>query len=152
MQQTASFIKTLETRALFLEMQKEEEIARESRKTAQLEDLLKRIEMQRQTYKRIAREKEAIAVALNNKLEQMREGMACSSSCAEDAESCCDFSLQEEDNEGREKMACKVCNSRESCFVILPCSHLCSCEVCEALLCSCPVCGSTKKASIQVYL
>ena len=57
----ASFLKGMEIKALFLERQKEEEIAKESRNTTQLEDLLRRVEIEKQTYQRTAIEKEAMA-------------------------------------------------------------------------------------------
>ncbi|RWR92347.1 putative BOI-related E3 ubiquitin-protein ligase 2 [Cinnamomum micranthum f. kanehirae] len=116
-QQMTSFLKGMEIKALFLERQKEEEIAKESRKTAQLEDLLRRVEIEKQTYQRTAIEKEAMAMALNKTLERIRGEMVCSSS-AEDAESCCD--LPDKFNEGIGKMTCKACNSGESRFIILP--------------------------------
>lgn len=144
-----SFLKGMEIKALFLERQKEEEIAKESRKTAQLEDLLRRVEIEKQTYQRTAIEKEAMAMALNKTLERIRGEMVCSSS-AEDGESCCD--LPDKFNEGIGKMTCKACNSGESRFIILPCKHLCLCEMCDALLHSCPVCRSVKQESMEVYM
>ncbi|KAJ8624761.1 hypothetical protein MRB53_033291 [Persea americana] len=148
-QQMASFLKGMEIKALLLERQKEEEIAKESRKTAQLEDLLRRVEIEKQTYQRTAIEKEAMAIALNKTLERIR-GEMMSSSSAEDAESCCD--LSDKFNEGIGKMTCKACNSGESRYIILPCKHLCLCEMCDALLHSCPVCRSVKQESMEVYM
>ncbi|KAJ8648022.1 hypothetical protein MRB53_001045 [Persea americana] len=152
-QQIALLLKTLEVKTLFLLRQKEEEIAKQNRKKAELEFCLKRMEMEIQTWQRIASEKEAMVFSLNTKIEQvMREKVCSSSTPAQDAESCCDLSPSTNPSEQREKMACKACNSRVSCILILPCRHLCSCEACEALLDSCPVCNSVKMASMEVYM
>ncbi|KAL5995687.1 hypothetical protein ACLOJK_041804 [Asimina triloba] len=164
-QQLIALMRRVEARTMVLLRQKEEDIAKACRKTEELEEYLRRIEAENQTWQRIARENEAMVLSLNNTLEQMmRENLCLFSGGAEDAESCCDFSgesspsiKREEEGAGgedgrRKKMACKACNSRDSCVLILPCRHLCSCKHCETSLDSCPVCKSVKKASIEVYM
>lgn len=152
-QQTTLLIKTVEAKTLFLLRQKEEEIAMESRKKAKLEFDLNRMEMENQAWQRIAREKEAMVLSLKFKIEEMtKEKVFSSSTPAEDAESCCDLPHTFNASEERDRMTCKTCNSRNSCVVILPCRHLCSCEACEALIDSCPICKSVKVDSIEVYM
>lgn len=161
-QQLAFLIRGLEAKAGLLLRQKEDDIAKAKRKTEELEDWLRRVEMEKQTWQRMAKEKEALALALNNTLEQMmREKLCFSSAAAEDAESCCDFSVPinasdeekiERERERERKISCKACNFRDSCVLILPCRHLSSCKACYPLLDSCPVCKSVKKASIEVNM
>ncbi|KAG9442755.1 hypothetical protein H6P81_018609 [Aristolochia fimbriata] len=153
-------IRRLESKATTLLQQKEEDILKASKRTAELEECLRKVQMENETWQRIARENEAMALALNNTLEQVRESACCSSSAADDAESCCDSPWppalmgrkEEEAAVVDEKMVCKACNSRPSCVLLLPCRHLCSCKSCEAFLEMCPVCKSAKKASIEVFI
>ncbi|XP_068646120.1 probable BOI-related E3 ubiquitin-protein ligase 3 [Aristolochia californica] len=157
-EQLLSLIRRLESKATALLQQKEEDILRIRQRTVELEEYLTKAQIENETWQRIARENEAMVLALNNTLEQARES-ACSSSSADDAESCCDSSwpaLGSSQRKGREdideKMACKACNSRPSCVLLLPCRHLCSCKSCEAFLDLCPICKSAKKASIEVFI
>ncbi|XP_010266836.1 PREDICTED: probable BOI-related E3 ubiquitin-protein ligase 2 [Nelumbo nucifera] len=172
-QQLAILLRRIESKTQSLLRQKDEYIARAAKKTMELEDCLKRVEMENQAWQRVARENEAIVLALSNTLEQLRENVCCFSSGAEDAESCCEVdrafsnrggaaARDREEEAGREigtegeeqtkKMACKACNSRVSCVLFLPCRHLCSCKPCEGFLDSCPVCKSPKKASVEVFM
>ncbi|XP_043708889.1 probable BOI-related E3 ubiquitin-protein ligase 3 [Telopea speciosissima] len=165
-QQMAILLKKMESKALSLLRRKDEDIARAAKRTMELEECLRRIEMENQAWQKVAKENEAMVVALNNTLEQVKENACCFPSAgAEDAESCCDVSPEHnreekgreearynEEQEPMRKMACKVCNSRRSCVLFLPCRHLCSCKSCEAFLDSCPVCNSLKNASMEVFL
>jgi E3 ubiquitin-protein ligase BOI-like protein len=47
---------------------------------------------------------------------------------------------------------CKVCKGNEVCMLLLPCRHLCLCRDCEREMDACPSCGTTKNASVQVYM
>ncbi|KAF8377800.1 hypothetical protein HHK36_031185 [Tetracentron sinense] len=157
-QQIAILLSRLESRTLSLLKQKDEERTKAAKKTMELEDCLRRAQMEFETWQRISRENEAMVIALNKTLEQVREDVCCfSSGAAEDAESCCDFShaLNRQDRDEEEqtkKMVCKGCNSQSSCILFLPCRHLCSCKSCEAFLDLCPVCNSAKKATIEVFM
>ncbi|XP_042486509.1 probable BOI-related E3 ubiquitin-protein ligase 3 [Macadamia integrifolia] len=166
--QLAILLRRMESKMMSLLTQKDEEIARESKRTMELEECLRRMEMENQAWQRVAKENEAMVMALNNTLEQVKENAYCFPSAgAEDVESCCDISDQahyreekrrddeeeeEQEEESMRKMTCKSCNSQRSCVLFLPCRHLCSCKSCEAFLDSCPVCNSPKKASMEVYM
>lgn len=50
------------------------------------------------------------------------------------------------------RRACRVCQEREACVLLLPCRHLCLCKSCEPMIDNCPVCSSTRNASIQVVV
>ncbi|KAK9286706.1 hypothetical protein L1049_015109 [Liquidambar formosana] len=164
-QELAVLLKKIESKTVFLLKQKDEEIARAAKRTMELEIFLGKLEMENQSWQRLAEENEATAVSLNTKLEQLRENAFDGfSNGAEDAESCCDESGEDETGENRggggcngeegeeertRKMVCKSCNSRNSCVLFLPCRHLCSCKACDAFLDFCPVCRMVKKASIE---
>ncbi|GFS36564.1 SBP (S-ribonuclease binding protein) family protein [Actinidia rufa] len=138
-------------------------LAKARKRTSELEDFMRRIEIESQTWQRMARENEAIVASLNNTIKQIRENQFFSN-VVEDAESCCDDRGEREgetgENRGHEerenrgensrKMVCKSCNYRNSCVVFLPCQHLCSCKSCLAFLGSCPVCGTLMKAAVEV--
>ncbi|KAL0422914.1 UNVERIFIED_CONTAM: putative BOI-related E3 ubiquitin-protein ligase 2 [Sesamum latifolium] len=151
-QQIAVFMKKYESRIQFLMKQKEEEIARAAKKSMELQVFLKRMEVENQTWQRVARENEAMVASLNSTIERLREDAG---NAAEDAESCCveeEKKTEETWVEKARKMVCRCCNSRNSCVIMLPCRHLCSCRDCEALLDSCPVCTTVKKASIEALV
>ncbi|GLU02727.1 hypothetical protein SLE2022_199670 [Rubroshorea leprosula] len=162
-QQVGIMMKKIESKASALLRQKDEEIARAVNKTMELENLLKKLEMENQAWQRVAQENKAMVLSLNSTLEQLRENAShCYNNVAEDAESCCEDNREEvkteEEGQGRRNttptttMVCKCCNSRSSCVLLLPCRHLCSCKDCEALLDSCPVCKTGKKASIEALI
>ncbi|KAJ6671544.1 BOI-RELATED E3 UBIQUITIN-PROTEIN LIGASE 2-RELATED [Salix viminalis] len=140
---------------------KDEVIALAAKRTGELEEFLKKLEFENQTWQRMAQENEAMVISLNNTIEQLRENASgCLNNGAEDAGSCCDVSGRAEegfldaadDIPRKMVMACKGCNSRNSCILFLPCRHLCSCEACEAFLDSCPVCQTPKKASVEALM
>ncbi|KAL3580806.1 hypothetical protein D5086_018641 [Populus alba] len=155
--QLGSLLKKLESKALPILKQKDEEIAQAAKRTVELGEFLKKLEFENHTWQRMAQENEAMVVSLNNTIEQLRENSSgCFNNGAEDAESCCDVSSGAEegflDRKRKMLMVCKGCNSRNSCILFLPCRHLCSCKACVAFLDSCPVCQTPKKASIEALM
>ncbi|KAJ6985776.1 hypothetical protein NC653_023653 [Populus alba x Populus x berolinensis] len=153
--QLGSLLKKLESKALPILKQKDEEIAQAAKRTVELGEFLKKLEFENHTWQRMAQENEAMVVSLNNTIEQLRENSSgCFNNGAEDAESCCDVSSGAEEGflDRKMLMVCKGCNSRNSCILFLPCRHLCSCKACVAFLDSCPVCQTPKKASIEALM
>ncbi|CAA3015928.1 probable BOI-related E3 ubiquitin-protein ligase 2 [Olea europaea var. sylvestris] len=150
-QQISYFLKKSELKTQFLLQRKDEEIAKAVNKAMELENLVRRMETENQTWQRVAKEKEAMVMSLKNTIEHLRESHLPNNNVAEDAESCCDIiEYEEEDGERRMRnMVCQRCNYRNSSVIILPCRHLCSCKDCHAFLKSCPVCRTAKKASIE---
>lgn len=176
-QQVAALLKKAELDALLMLGQKDEQIAQAAKKRAELEEFLRRLEAENLSWRRVAQENEAMVLSLHNTLEQIKER---SSYChthnnngaeREDAESCCGESrrnMATEEGTGenrvpcggkgeaqqvaRTTMVCRSCNSRSSCFMFLPCRHLCSCKACEAFLEACPACRMPKKSSIEALL
>ncbi|XWS62640.1 hypothetical protein CRYUN_Cryun06bG0028000 [Craigia yunnanensis] len=175
-QQVAVLVKKIELKTSILLRQKDEEIAKATNKTMELQNLLKKLEMENQAWQRVAQENEAMVVSLNNTLEQLQEQASCCfNNGVDDGESCCEVNRegmeavenrdfaglvanhgQEQDEERTRKttttMVCKCCNFRSSCVLFLPCRHLCSCKYCAAFLDSCPVCRTAKKASIDALI
>ncbi|XAR64212.1 hypothetical protein NMG60_11024468 [Bertholletia excelsa] len=155
--QLGSLLQRYESNVTSLLRQKDEHVACARKKTMELEQKLRRIEIENQTWQIRAKESEARVVDLSNTLNQMRDRVSLSFSApelADDAESFCD---NRGDNGGgereNEKMGCcKWCKVRSSCIVFFPCRHLCACKPCEASLLFCPVCESAKEGSLEVFL
>ncbi|GAB2291941.1 hypothetical protein Dimus_026191 [Dionaea muscipula] len=161
--QLSSLLRNLEASTSMMLKQKDEEITRSNKRATELNEFVRKLEVENQLWRRVAAENEAMICSLNSTIEQLREKAASSlpSNVADDAESCC--CVEEEagenrgDAEGEERfggmsmmmMMCRRCNSRNSCVLFLPCRHLCSCKDCEAFLDACPVCKSVKQASIE---
>lgn len=72
-QQLALSWRKCETKLSFLLKQKNEEIAKAGNRTKELEEYLKKIEMENEAWQRIPNENEAIIVSLNNTIEQLKE-------------------------------------------------------------------------------
>ncbi|KAF8033191.1 hypothetical protein BT93_D1943 [Corymbia citriodora subsp. variegata] len=91
--QMQALIKRLESRTHAILLQKDQEMARASQKTAELEELLRKLEYESQTWQRIAQENEAVVGSLKLALEQQLRERASRGSDdgdgAEDAESYC---------------------------------------------------------------
>ncbi|GAB2267861.1 hypothetical protein Dimus_002837 [Dionaea muscipula] len=163
-QQLANLLKKLDAKATILLRQKDEEIAQANKRTIELDEFVRRLEVENQLWQRVAEENAAMISSLNTTIEQLRE-KASNLDPAEDAESCCcvveenrgggrrrDMDAEDEEEErssGGMTAVCTLCNSNKSCVLFLPCRHLCSCKDCEALLHACPLCKSVKQASIQ---
>lgn len=160
--QLAALLSNFESRTSSLIRQKEEHLSQARKRAMELQDCLRKAEMETETWQKVAKANETMVMELNNTLEQVKERMVLCSSEADDAESFCgscdEQQLQQVLSEkagGINKklgLGCKSCNARRSCVLFLPCRHLCSCKFCEAFLDSCPVCKSTKEASMEVFL
>ncbi|CAL1410233.1 unnamed protein product [Linum trigynum] len=174
-QQLSLLLKTIESRAAALLREKDEEIARAAKRSADLETFLGKLEMENQAWQRTARESEAIAVSLSHTLAQAREnpslmmpnnnvndGGSGGGAAAGDAGSCC-YDDEEGGNATRRRKSggngngngvalCKSCEARGACVLFLPCKHLCSCNGCDAFLDRCPLCQAPKKATIEALM
>lgn len=133
----------------------------------ELENFFRRMEIENQTWQRVAKENEAMVISLNNTIEQLKQTTILLTNEAEDAGSCCDMIRKgeketgenrgheiEQEHEGQRatQVICKSCNCRSPCLIFLPCRHLCSCKDCEAFLDSCPVCRTVKNAVIEALI
>ncbi|KAE9616467.1 hypothetical protein Lal_00034240 [Lupinus albus] len=168
-QQVSELQNRVESHSFKLLKQKDEEIAKAIKKRVELEDFIKRVETENEGWQKMAQENEATALSLYKTLEEMKEKASYNNNgmvVADDAESWCDERRRDKE-EGkvggnrkgiemeqitREMMICKSCNCERSCFLFLPCRHLCSCRACDAFLKACPVCTMPKKASIETLI
>ncbi|XP_059461411.1 BOI-related E3 ubiquitin-protein ligase 1-like [Corylus avellana] len=156
-QDIAVLLSDFESKTSNLIRRKEEDLAQATMRTMELQECLRKAEMERETWQRLAKANEAMVTDLNNTLEQVRERVVSVSHTAEDTASFCGSC--ERDDRGQEeavkrssrKMTCKSCYSRSPCVLFLPCRHVCSCKYCEAFLGSCPVCSAVKEGSIEVF-
>ncbi|KAE8668325.1 Detected protein of unknown function [Hibiscus syriacus] len=151
----AAMAKKVEPRATLLLKQKDAELTRATNRTTELQNLLNKLEMENQAWRRAAQENEAMVVYLNNTLERLQrqnQPGRCFDNGVDDARSCCEETEEEEEEDRGFVVVCKCCSSRSSCVLFLPCRHLCSCKDCAAFLDCCPVCGTAKKASIEALI
>ncbi|KZV20127.1 SBP family protein [Dorcoceras hygrometricum] len=146
--QAAVLHKHYESRIKFIMQQKDEQLSNSRNKAIELQDFLRRAEMEAKAWEAKATEKEAAVSDLNNKLKQFRlkEYSLCDSSS-----SSCSTKQTGKTKEESRKIGCKLCEARRSCVVLFPCKHLCCCTACEPLLGHCPVCGTVKEASLEVF-
>ncbi|XP_073029036.1 probable BOI-related E3 ubiquitin-protein ligase 3 [Primulina eburnea] len=153
--QNALFLKIYESKTLHLLKQREEQISKAKNRSVELQHFLQRMEIENQAWRRLTKENEAKVASLNSTIQRLKEAVNLSSNAAEDAESCCQI-MEEKRTYNRDhfnsKIICRSCNNRNSCVILLPCRHLCSCRDCEAFLDSCPVCGMVKKACIEAMI
>ncbi|PON93929.1 SBP (S-ribonuclease binding protein) family protein [Trema orientale] len=152
--QLSVLMSSFESKTLSMIRQKEEDMARATNRSMELQDRLRKAEMESQTWQRVAKANEATLMDLKNTLEYFREtqqqlALICNNG-AQDAESCCE--RVGENGSDQNRLACKSCKTQSSCVLFFPCRHLCSCKSCEAFLGSCPVCESTKEATLEVFL
>lgn len=175
-QQLATILRKLEAKATVLLKQKDEELVKARNRGMELQECVRKMEVESQAWQRVAAEKEAMVVSLSNTLEQLRDQQqqGCSAYGLDDAESCCDDNDYPCNNKKRNRVGgnderedeeqqretgnnkammmmtvCRFCNSRNSCMLLLPCRHLCSCKACEPFIDACPLCKSPKTASIE---
>ncbi|MQM18102.1 hypothetical protein Taro_051087 [Colocasia esculenta] len=165
-----SLMRKLESKASSLLRQKDEDLVRANKRAAELEEYLRQAEAEGQTWQRIARENEAMALSLRSTLEQVGDnaclstvgGAFAAAAICDAAASCCASSStppgpnggakQEEGEQGlAETGRCRGCGSQGSCMLFMPCMHLCACKLCDTLLDSCPVCRCVKHGSIEVF-
>ncbi|XP_073128856.1 probable BOI-related E3 ubiquitin-protein ligase 3 [Henckelia pumila] len=141
--------KHYESRIKFIMQQKDEQLSNARNKAMELQELLRRAEMEAKAWETKATEREAIVSDLDNKLKRFRlkENSLCDSSSSSS-----NTKEMEKTKEESRKIVCKSCEARRSCVVLFPCKHLCCCTACEPLLGHCPVCGTLKEASLEVFL
>ncbi|KFK30145.1 hypothetical protein AALP_AA7G222500 [Arabis alpina] len=157
-QEMEMILRRMETKALVLMSQKEEEMLKAMKKNMELEDLLKKMEIENQTWQRIARENEALVVTLNSTIQQVKE-RAVTATChdateVEDEGSCCGGGGGEDIPVKKlSSCCCWNCGSNgETRVLFLPCRHLCCCIECEDGLVLCPICNTPKKNRIEAFI
>ena len=59
--------------------------------------------------------------------------------------------LSEENLKLKQERLCKICFDREATFVLIPCGHFVSCNLCSSSLSNCPICRSNIKEFVKTY-
>ncbi|KAI3466920.1 hypothetical protein Pfo_023583 [Paulownia fortunei] len=161
--------------------EKEEQIQRMGKLNLVLQERVKSLYVENQLWRDLAQTNEATANSLRTNLEQVLAhvggeervsdgvgGRAAVGEDEEDVESCCgstDHGRVIEAGDAPDKVGdgnsyfsdrtCRSCGERESCVLLLPCRHLCLCNVCGSgsnQLQACPVCNSSMKATLHVNM
>ncbi|KAI5082258.1 hypothetical protein GOP47_0002379 [Adiantum capillus-veneris] len=143
------------------------EIEKIRHRNVELEDYVKKLSLESQVWMNIAQSQEALVTSLRSNLEQVvaqsneKAKGRFGESDAEDAESCIygaslavnavDLQAQEI-RELKEQRSCRNCKKESISVLILPCRHLCLCTDCDPTIGNCPVCGTSKDASVRVYM
>ncbi|KAL0442344.1 UNVERIFIED_CONTAM: E3 ubiquitin-protein ligase BOI [Sesamum latifolium] len=146
--------------------EKDEQIQRMGKMNLVLQERVKSLYVENQLLRDLAQTNEATANSLRTNLEQVLLHVGgeerVSGIVEEDVESCCgssdhgkDEHEKEEGSSGYNDRRCKRCGERESCVLLLPCRHLCLCNVCGSgsqQLQACPVCDSPMNATLHVNM
>ncbi|XP_047335104.1 probable BOI-related E3 ubiquitin-protein ligase 3 [Impatiens glandulifera] len=158
---------------------RDEEIDKYGRLNWALEEKVKSLCIENQIWRDLAHANEATANALRSNLEHVLtevrnqqlinrryDGAGTVENDAEldDAQSCCGSNgVAGDDDErrtapvsnfpagGGDRM-CRNCGRDEASVLLLPCRHLCLCNVCGSSVHICPICKSTKNASVHINL
>nr|GEW53532.1 probable BOI-related E3 ubiquitin-protein ligase 2 [Tanacetum cinerariifolium] len=132
---------------------KEEEITRLNQVNRSLEEKLKSLLVENQIWRELAQSNESTACNLQQLLaqaqlqQQEQEQTLVNDDDIDDGESGCGSNYEEHVNR-----KCVECGKKESCVLVLPCRHLCVCNVCESTITICPVCTSTKSAALLINM
>nr|GEW20187.1 probable BOI-related E3 ubiquitin-protein ligase 3 [Tanacetum cinerariifolium] len=132
---------------------KEEEITRLNELNWSLEEKLKSLLVENQIWRELAQTNEATAYNLQQLLaqaQQEQEQTLVNDDDIDDGVSCCGSNYEEDGKVNNKK--CLKCEKKESCVMVLPCRHLCLCNVCESTTSICPVCTSTKSAALLINM
>ncbi|CAN8327670.1 unnamed protein product [Cochlearia groenlandica] len=159
-QEIDMILKSTKTKALVFMKQREEEMSKALRKNIELEDLLRRMEFENQTWQSKARENENMVATLSSTLEQVRQrATAAAATCrydaaaTEDEGSFCGGGGGDDFPANRSSGCCLNCGANgETRVLFLPCRHLCCCTDCEASLVFCPICNMPKKNRIEAII
>lgn len=152
---------------------KQEEIENLGKLNCALEEKVKSLCVENQIWRDLAQTNEATANALRCNLEQViaqieddhHQRRRTNDADEEAQSSCCGSNFDDPGSDGGCIAAtttrnnttttinrCKLCEKEESCVLLLPCRHLCLCNLCGSAIHTCPVCHSTKTASVHVNL
>ncbi|KAF4355894.1 probable BOI-related E3 ubiquitin-protein ligase 2 [Cannabis sativa] len=154
-QQLSVLMSSFESKMMSLIRQKEEDMVRVRIKSEELHDELKNVEIENQTWERVAIGTDSTVVDLRNTLAYFKGRNKAlnvnnnnNHNLVEDTGSCCEGSVLYKNDQ---KFVCHSCKTQSLCVLFFPCRHLCSCKSCETSLVSCPVCETNKEAAMEVF-
>ncbi|KAL6579838.1 hypothetical protein OROMI_007862 [Orobanche minor] len=156
---TVSLFNALEKSVHRKMYEKELQIDNISRKNKELEDRIKQVTIEAQSWHSKAKYNESVAHVLKSNIHQLmaqgpaqgREGFGDNE--VDDAVSCmnCPETVGDREFENQ-RLKCRSCRRKQVSVLLFPCRHLCLCEDCEGLVEVCPVCQVIKTASFLVYM
>ncbi|KAK1298927.1 hypothetical protein QJS10_CPB14g00030 [Acorus calamus] len=120
---------------------KDEEIANAITTVTTLKNHVFKLEGENFLWKKVAKDNGADLRTLKGELERMKREIAAVGDAGSE---CCGSSNP------KMLIPCRICGSRDSCMMMLPCRHMCSCRNCDRINQLCPVCNSVKNASVEV--
>ncbi|KAL3833786.1 hypothetical protein ACJIZ3_008522 [Penstemon smallii] len=141
--------------------EKEDQIQRIAKSNLFLQERVKSLYVENQLWRDLAQSNEATANTLRSNLEQVLSHIGeepRATAVEDDAESCCGSTGDEKEGEESNCYSdrrCRNCGERESCVLLLPCRHLCLCNVCGSgshQIQACPVCNSIMNATLHVNM
>ncbi|MCO5560780.1 hypothetical protein L7F22_014400 [Adiantum nelumboides] len=167
MQHTRALLELIDHSVLSRARERSVEIEKLRRKNLELEDYVRKLSLESQVWMNIAQSQEALVTSLRSNLEQVvaqsneKAKARFGETDVDDAASCVygaslaaggvDLQAQEI-RDLKEHRSCRNCKRQTMSVLILPCRHLCLCTDCDPSIANCPVCGSSKNASLQVYM
>ncbi|KAI4365925.1 hypothetical protein MLD38_021863 [Melastoma candidum] len=160
--QTVALLSTIEKGVLKKLQEKDLELEMMNCKNRELEERIKQVTNEVQTWHYRAQYNKSVVNILKNNLEQvmshgaMQGKEGCGDSEVDDAASYANHNIPMDGvgdpRYGVNKMACKSCKMRRVEMLLLPCRHLCLCKECDAVMDVCPLCHVRKTATAQVYM
>lgn len=161
---TAAFLSAVEKGVGKKLHEKDLELENMNRKNKELEERIKQVTAEVQSWHYRAKYNESVVNVLKSNLQQvMAQGAmqgkeGCGDSEVDDAASYTNQNhLSLVDGFGtsgvmRNQMTCKSCKIKEVSILLLPCKHLCLCKDCAAFIGVCPLCNMTRNGLVQVYM
>lgn len=161
---TAAFLSAVEKGVGKKLHEKDLELENMNRKNKELEERIKQVTAEVQSWHYRAKYNESVVNVLKSNLQQvMAQGAmqgkeGCGDSEVDDAASYTNQNhLSFVDGFGtsgvkRNQMTCKSCKTKEVSILILPCKHLCLCKDCAAFIDVCPLCNMMRTGLVQVYM
>ncbi|KAL1554166.1 RING-type E3 ubiquitin transferase [Salvia divinorum] len=144
--------------------EKDIEIESINHKNKELEDRIKQVAMEAQSWHYKAKYNESMANALKSNIQQIlaqgtahgHEGFGDSE--VDDALSSLKqppgmiSSSENPDHLNHHRLKCRCCKKKQVSILLFPCRHLCLCAECEGFVEVCPICQVMKTASFPVKL
>lgn len=161
---TAAFLSAVEKGVGKKLHEKDLELENMNRKNKELEERVKQVTAEVQSWHYRAKYNESVVNVLKSNLQQvMAQGTmqgkeGCGDSEVDDAASYTNQNhLSFVDGFGtsgvtRNQMTCKSCKIKEVSILLLPCKHLCLCKDCAAFIDVCPLCNMIRTDLAQVYM
>lgn len=132
------------------------EIENINHRNKELEERIKEVSMEAQSWHNKARYNESVANALKSNIQQLlaqgttnvHEGFGDS----EVDDTLSSFKQPENPDYLNHRLKCRSCKNKQVSILLFPCRHLCLCAECEGFIDVCPVCQVMKTDSFPVNL